>query len=559
MTPMGYRELLQQMLLETREKGTCFYVPVVSLKEDKQLEFCNKKLESPIGPAAGPHTQMAQNLLAAYVSGGRFFELKTVQILEGEDLGINKPCIYVKDEAYNIEWSTELTVEDAFNEYVKAWFLIHLAAKEYSLGRSDGFVFNMSVGYDLDGIKSKKMDAFIEGLKDAGHLPIFQECKRISLEFLSQFQMVDETFIEEISSDICNSITLSTMHGCPPEQIEQIAMYLLKEKQLHTYIKCNPTLLGVQTVKCLLKQSGYEFLAFSDHQFETDLKKEEAVALIKRCMQASKEESLSFGVKLTNTFPVESNGDKLQGEIMYLSGKPLFPLAIAVANLLNQEFQGTLPISFSGGVDMHQVAELFETGVYPITAATLLLKQGGYQNITKLKNAIFQKIQKAPGSIVVDQLQKLSEKAAKDMHYQPQKQKESKQRNQKKSPFTCHICKSCVDVCPNRANVPMDADGIKQTIHLDALCNECGNCSCFCPLGFEPYKDKFTSFASKQELLTSQNNGFAWLDHEKEQLVYRLYEKIYEGSMKELQKIPKEIIQLLTTIKEEEKKKISSF
>ena len=63
----------------------------------------------------------------------------------------------------NCEWSTELTVPQAYDEYVKAWFACKLMAREFGLGDSDGFVFNMSVGYDLAGIKSEKIDNYIEG------------------------------------------------------------------------------------------------------------------------------------------------------------------------------------------------------------------------------------------------------------------------------------------------------------------------------------------------------------------------------------------------------------
>ena len=47
--------------------------------------------------------------------------------------------------------------------------------------------------------------------------------------------------IEQIPPEICNSVTLSTLHGCPPQEIERIAMYLLTEKGFHTFVKCNPT------------------------------------------------------------------------------------------------------------------------------------------------------------------------------------------------------------------------------------------------------------------------------------------------------------------------------
>lgn len=50
-------------------------------------------------------------------------------------------------------------------------------AVEYGLGRSDGMQFNMSVGYDLAGIQTPKIDTFIENLKDASQTDIFKDCK----------------------------------------------------------------------------------------------------------------------------------------------------------------------------------------------------------------------------------------------------------------------------------------------------------------------------------------------------------------------------------------------
>ena len=83
------------------------------------------------------------------MAGSRFFELKTVQKLDGEDLPVAKPCIKLMMRCYNCEWSTELYVPQAYDEYVKAWFACKVLAKEYGLGSTDGFQFNMSVGYAL--------------------------------------------------------------------------------------------------------------------------------------------------------------------------------------------------------------------------------------------------------------------------------------------------------------------------------------------------------------------------------------------------------------------------
>ena len=213
-----------------------------------RMERYGKVLETPLGVAAGPHTQLAQNIVASYVAGSRFFELKTVQVMDGEELSkcVNKPCIVAQDECYNCEWSTELEVPQAFAEYVKAWFACHLIAREYGLGSPDGFVFNMSVGYDLEGIKSPKVDAYIEGMKDASGSEGWNECRTRALANLDKFEHVDAAFVESIPARISNSITESTLHGCPPAEIERIATYLITEKGLNTYIKCNPTLLGYE-------------------------------------------------------------------------------------------------------------------------------------------------------------------------------------------------------------------------------------------------------------------------------------------------------------------------
>ncbi|MBA3061911.1 MAG: hypothetical protein FP833_02960, partial [Atribacteria sp.] len=76
------------------------------------------------------------------------------------------------------------------------------------------------------------------------------------------------------------------------------------------------------------------------------------------------------------------------------------------------------------------------------------------------------------------------------------------------------ICNKCVDVCPNRANVAIAIDkkeGFQdawQILHLDALCNECGNCATFCPYDGKPYKDKLTLFTIMEDFKNSKNNGF---------------------------------------------------
>lgn len=175
MRPIPFSKLMTWIMEEKKTYGTVFGVHKNYKADDKALELFGDKLETPIGPAAGPNSQLCQNIVAAYYAGSRFFELKTVQVLDGEDLPVAKPCILATDECYNTEWSTELLIPQAMDEYIKAWFALKIIAKEFGLGDSNGFIFNMSVGYDLEGIKSDKVNSFIEGLKDASKTDIWNE------------------------------------------------------------------------------------------------------------------------------------------------------------------------------------------------------------------------------------------------------------------------------------------------------------------------------------------------------------------------------------------------
>lgn len=418
MRGVPFAVLMDGILREYELSGTIFGVPPVFRAEPgRMLSLFGESLETPVGPAAGPHTQLAQNLIAAYAAGARFFELKTVQTLDGEDLPVSKPCILAENEGYNVEWSTELTVPDAMNEYVKGWVAIQLLSRELGLGREDGFVFNMSVGYDLEGIRSAKIDAFLEGLKDASGLPIWRECMEVARALLPRLRRVDEGYLETLSPRVSRSVTLSTLHGCPAAEIERIAAYLMGEKGLHTFVKCNPTLLGYEFARTTLDAMGYDALDFDDHHFREDLQFEDAVPMLERLRTQAGERGLTFGVKLTNTFPVNIVDGCLPGEEMYLSGKALAPLTLALAEKLSRAFAGTLRISYSGGADAFHIAEIFRCGIWPITVATTLLKPGGYLRLTQLARLLSGEEYRPFAGVEIDRVSALAHAVRLDAHH----------------------------------------------------------------------------------------------------------------------------------------------
>ena len=74
------------------------------------------------------------------------------------------------------------------------------------------------------------------------------------------------------------------------------------------------------------------------------------------------------------------------------------------------------------------------------------------------------------------------------------------------------VCENCADSCPNRANVVVKlADGRHEIVHVDKMCNECGNCTQFCPYASEPCHDKFTLFQTAKDMDESENKGVLFL------------------------------------------------
>ena len=184
-----------------------------------------------------------------------------------------------------------------------------------------------------------------------------------------------------IPNCLSDNVTLSTMHGCPPEEIESISTYLLRDRQLHTLVKCNPTLLGPDRVRTLLNEDlGYKDVVVPDAAFEHDLKYSDAVPMLRNLQNVATECGLDFGVKLSNTLEVENLRATFDAaeETMYLSGRPLHAITVKLANDLADEFEGKLPMSFSAGANCFNAAALLGAGMQTITVCSDLLKTGGY-------------------------------------------------------------------------------------------------------------------------------------------------------------------------------------
>jgi putative selenate reductase len=376
--PVSISYLLRLIFHELDSENSIFGLPkeLFYIPGDNgalKTEIFGHNLHSPVGVAAGPQSQMAQNIVAAWLMGSRYIELKTVQTLD--ELDVPKPCIDMQDEGYNCEWSQELTIKESFNEYLNAWIIIHILNHRFGWGKNPGTVFNMSVGYNLQGIINDNVQWFLDKMSDCG-----EELAGKIEEILDIYPDAAGLGIPALISD---NITLSTMHGCPADEIESIAAYLIEKKKLHTLVKLNPTLLGPEMLRDILNNRlGFKTIV-PDEAFGHDLKYNDAVTMIKSLQIRAKENKVQFGLKLTNTLESLNNKNIFGSDVimMYMSGRALHPITVNLSRKLQEEFHGELLLSFSAGADAFNISDLISCGFRTVTVCTDLLKPGGYMRL----------------------------------------------------------------------------------------------------------------------------------------------------------------------------------
>jgi putative selenate reductase len=540
LSPQPVEVLLARALEEYRAQRRIFDFPRRSIWQgqegvDLSVDHLGSRIATPLGPAAGPHTQLAQNLVIAWLGGARALELKTVQV--NDQLNIGRPCIDAPDVGYNVEWSQELRLDESTVEYATAWMLIHVLAGQGIVGAEAGprdFHFEVSVGYDFSGIRSAPVALLLDNLCDAG--PILEKLEGRLPPALRPTADV------EIPTRIASAVTLSTFHGCPPEEIERIVEHLFARHGVHVVIKLNPTLLGYEEVDSLLRgRLGYRDIVLDREAFDADLKWKEALGMFDRLSASASRAGLRLGAKLTNTLVVKNERQRLAGEDVYLSGPPLHPLAVTLAARLAEATDGRIPLSFSGGITAENFPSAVSCGFVPVTTCTDLLRPTGYRRLPRYLKAlaaemtksgagtvdefIVQRAEVEPNRAALQNLLRYSSQVVDDPGYGSENHREQRIQKGSLALFDCESCNNCVLTCPNDAffslvippvaldtfelsirNGKIDTTSIrfetkqdKQWAVYAGFCNECGNCDTFCPEGGGPYRRKPRFYTSRSD------------------------------------------------------------
>ncbi|HET8644462.1 MAG TPA: 4Fe-4S dicluster domain-containing protein, partial [Vicinamibacteria bacterium] len=573
LSPAPFAHLLRRMLREFEREGKVFDLPARKFWHgspdlDTSVLFHGRRAANPVGPAAGPQDQMAQNIVLAWLAGSRILELKTIQV--NDRLAIPRPCIDATTVGYNVEWSQELRLEDSLREYVAGSMLVDVLQEVNLLGRPSDpdkadTIFDMSVGYDLAGIRSDPVRRWIEGMKDAtAHV----EALRAQIpDDLRRFRDLDFT------TRLSDQITLSTFHGCPAGEIEGIVRFLLTEMDVHVTVKLNPTLLGREGVDHLLHDVlGYHEIETRAQDFEKDLQWEQALEITDRLSEVARSRGRTFQVKFSNTLVVRNHRRFFPAseEVMYLSGEPLHVITLNLVEKYRKA-RPQVPISFSAGVDGRNFADCAALGFTPITTCTDLLRPGGYGRLPAYLDRLEERmrglgvrtlgdyvlkafgqeaearrrLEAAGGEVsearLVQEAALLNtplvvERVNADPRYRAeQNRKEPRKIGSRLWLFDCINCDKCVPVCPNDANfvyetgvhraeyrnyvlrqgavvdVPGGVFEVKkehQIANFQDFCNECGNCDTFCPEDGGPYVEKPRFFGSLDAWRSLPRDGF---------------------------------------------------
>ena len=515
--PQPLEALLARVLDEFERDRSIFGLPRRSFWKpraglDLSVTLPGGRAATPLGPAAGPHTQLAPNLVASWLAGSRVLELKTVQVMDR--LEIPRPCIDAPGEGYNVEWSQELRLEDSARQYAIAWLLVHvLEARGIAGEPGGGTIFDGSVGYDLAGIRSDGVARFLDTLHDATAL-----LAELRASLPAPLRAAADV---PVPPCIVDTVTLSSFHGCPPEELERIVEHLLERHHLHVVVKLNPTLLGYDAVDTLLHERlGWDDVRLERGAFEKDLQWAEALPMLDRLAASAARAGRSLGAKFSNTLVVRNTRGRLAGEQVYLSGAPLHVIATTLASRFAEATEGRFPLSFSAGLDADNFADAVACGFAPATTCTDLLRPTGYRRLPRYLKALETDMERvgasdiagyvraragvAPGVTVADaarsNLRAYAARVAGDPRYAAAAWMIVPAHRPALTALDCESCNNCALVCPNVAFFSVDtppallASGAatceKQWVVYGDACNECGNCDTHCPQDGGPWRIK---------------------------------------------------------------------
>ena len=233
-------------------------------------------------------------------------------------------------------------------------------------------VFNMSVGYNLEGMLKPNVQWYFDTMADASeYLPAY-------------IDIVAERYPAVRDIDIPASSR--TRSPCRPCTAARPTRSRRSRSICSRSAACTPRSSATRPCSAPTGCAGivndsldFDDVPIPDEAFGHDLKYVDAVPMFHNLRRVAASKGLTFGLKLTNTLEVDNWRTVFdKDEMMYLSGRALHAVTTNLASKISEEFRGDLMLSFAGGADCFNVADLLRSGMQTITVCSDLLKSGGY-------------------------------------------------------------------------------------------------------------------------------------------------------------------------------------
>lgn len=499
----------------------------------------DKNIITPIGIAAGPHSQLAHNIVLSFLHGARTFELKLAQ--RPDDLEVLKYGRFKGNGTSGNGWNQTVDLGILKKEFINAYLLLKALESEEILGIEKGHtfyrtLFDLSVGVDLRGITSARMKNWMNRLVNGS------ECIGEALDQLPErFSFLKG---RSISPFVANSVTLSVFHGCSVEEVESIACYLMEEFNLHLNVKMCPTLLPLPEVeRFVYEEMGGGGWELDPTLFETESTFGAYVSLLRRLRKIANEKGLQFGVKISNAIVLKRPIDR-EREQPIIPQPITFILSMFLLKHLRDHLGLNFPLSFSGGINQYNIAQIVSCGVFPTTVSTDLFRVGGYKRLAQQMKCLadsmvdvgardidsfiraraqnFRLSVPQASAFNVDRVMAKILKTGKVGH--AFSDATALPSDRKHVALTCEGCEFCLTVCPNNAlfsfplqncevnivNYQVD-QGVFIPVHekilprqrrqvgvIDELCQAGGNCATYCHDNIRPSAVKPRFFVNKK-------------------------------------------------------------
>ena len=191
--------------------------------------------------------------------------------------------------------------------------------------------------------------------------------------------------------------------------------------------------------------------------------------MFERLQALADSKGLEFGLKLSNTFPVDTTRGELPNDEMYMSGRSLFPLTIEMCHRISRQFKGKMRISFAGGAEYFNCDKLFAAGIWPITVATTILKSGGYNRLRQMVEKVEPMAYKPFSGTDTEAICEMSTASHTDVHHVKPIKPLPSRKSDKGVPWIDCFSAPCKGGCPIAQDIPEYIELVNKGLYGPAL------------------------------------------------------------------------------------------